>query len=365
MPDDKLTPGEARGKPPRGNAPLIGEDEACLVMFASPCTPPEDGLEEMLTQVRSHNQLVSEIALTLILDEDGSPAGEVVNYTQSGVVMAFRINAAEKALLCSALVLRRLPHQTEPRGDRSPASRIGISAGRLTRDRYVADGPCQCSGIAIEIAMRLVHDVAKPGDILLDLYAQRAIYPQLATVKEVINDVQLYPLEGGLLKIDGVKQPIPVFELVWNEAPHIGMLGQLAHELFTLKSLTLELRVKLAEARPKLSRPDVDDGTIRRFSYLLLELDPKLPKQEYEKLENQWKESAEAHKLPSLGSSKAAILPAYTHLAKTWTDQRGGLRIGGRVAGILCMEAWDLFCTAMERFSDEITCCLREIESTL
>lgn len=338
-------------------------------MFASPVRRPGDHLDVTLSRLKAHNKLVTEVVVAEATGDDGTMAAEIVNYAQHGVLIAFELKDADKAIVASAVVMQRLLECAEAPGNDRLESRIGMSVGTIAKHRYAEGAPNDRSGKPIEIAARLVADVAEPGDIVLDEDAQQEIDLRLTALKARIPSAVLHPIDGEPLKIDGMGEQIPIFELVWDgqQQQTIRNRRQLARELTSLKSLVLDLRLKLSDERPDLARKNVEERTITAFSRLVQQLGPSRPNNE-SKLEEEWAKAEEAPKRSELAAKKDAMSPAYERLRDTWELQRQHIRKGGepgRKAGAACIEEYDLFCTSVERFYDELTWGLDEIEETL
>lgn len=340
-----------------------------LIMFASPVRRAGSSLGTTLKRLRMHNRAVTSVVLdSQSATGNGKPPARIIAYLRDGLLVAFDIEDADKALLAGALVMRSLRGAELVDGD-GVESRIGLSVGEIAVGNYHADAPEDRSGMPIEIAAQLVSDIAKPGQIVLDSSTQRQIDVDLVALREVMPKAVLHPLEGEALTIDGMTDQIPIFELIWDgEQRDIHNRRQLARELAKIRSATFELRFKLKDERQDLSRRDLDEDRVLNFDRLVQELDPAKPKDSSERFEEEWDGAGEAQKIEELVEKKREILGAYEELKKVWLAKRAEVRGGGvqgKRAGAACNDAYANFCGALERFFDQLSWHLDEIEKTL
>jgi hypothetical protein len=360
MAQDEVGPGDLAEVPER-NA-----DPRRLVMFAAPARRPDDGIDLTMTRLQQHNALVTQIVLDELRGHDGSTAGTILKYLEDGVLVAFELPDAGEALRASVLVMQRLQQV-----DGGLASRIGLSAGEILSPCYDPRRrvPADRIGKPIEIAARLVSDVAEEGQIVLDDEAQAIAFPHLNALKPEVEKPCLHPMDGAKLTIEGIKGPIAVYELSLTDLRRTPQnRRQLARELSRLKLRTVELRFKL-----RTDRADISDGKLREsdldvFEQLVELLDPDRPKNESQKLESAWRDAHEAQKVKELISRKETLLEACRNLRETWEREELCVRavdVSGRRARASCMNAYAGVTTAVKNFSAQLTWAIEDIEEML
>jgi len=330
-----------------------------LMLFASPVRRPTDQIATTLARLKVHNKLV-----TKAVREGAPPVGEVVRYSQDGVLVAFDPTAAADALYCAIVVMQRLREDDEL-ADKL-VTRIGLASGAILTENYGSE-PYDWLGTPIEVAARLVLDVAKPGQIVL---AKRTVEPaDLEALAQRMANVSLSPVNGEPLRVDGMHDAIPVFELLWNgQELKVQNRRQLVRELALIQAASSRVRTSVKNSRYDLARKTVDDATFEAFKSWVEAFDPRAPGINFVDLDVQWGQAREAPRLDELVSLKEPMTTAYAALLETMDEQRGAVvegGDGGEQAGVDCMDAFSDFTSAIENFCDRVASLRDEFERTL
>lgn len=345
-----------------------------MIVFVSPVRRPNDQLEMTLSRRQSHNDLVTKVVLRQEVDgDDRQTAGQRITYLQNGVLIAFDGDDVEKTLLVCVRVMNELKNQAAENqaagviGDRLE-SRIGLAAGDITAEHHDPMAPIDRSGPPIEIAVRLVLDIAKPGQIVLAEGTVDAGEVQRLG-REASLDLGLHPVPGAKLKIDGVKDEISIVELTWNGKPQdVQNWRQLARELTRLQLSALQLQFKIKDGSRPLSET-VERHTIDKFRDKVAEYDPEYPGLEAEGLEEQWRCSGEAGKLSELVAMKSEMDDAAKAMYKTWKEQEPVLFSAGgtaaEAAARKCVERYEQYEWAIRRFSITVKRVFDQIQEML
>lgn len=325
-------------------------------MFASPVRRPRDVLEMTLQRLREHNRLVTDVVL-----RDGAVSGQDITYLQSGVIVSFAACSADNALLVAVRALRNLKQAAAVAiGDRVE-SRIGLAIGDVIAESYHADAPRDLSGKPIEIAARLVSDIAKPGQIVLPAgTVSNERVERLATENEMT--LALFPVPAAKLRIGGVESDIDVVEVTWDGASReVENWRQLARELTELKLASLTLQFELKKDGQDLA------GGVKptTFATMIDKLDPQFPQWEAQRLEELWNASGEARKSTDLLESMDQIDEARQRLVDLWRRSKRAIDDGGtpgRTAGKECVEEYERVGDALRRFSLKLSRALDQIQ---
>lgn len=345
--------------------------EERVVMFASPVNQLCESLETIAHRLRSHNELVTRVVLAHRSD-CGGDLNETFDYTRDGTLVTVPISCADDIAIISAHIMEALAGLSAAAGNGSGVlqSRIGLSAGVLEPIRYHSELPRHRYGESIEIAARLVTDIAAPGDVIVDDAASSKI--DIKAVRERISDFDLLPRTGEMLPIDGIPAELPIFELIWtgtrdaDENRRLHNRRRLAHELLELKMLAFDLRLKLSDDLPHdLGDRNLGNGEVKIISSAISQLDPK---HSTVGLEQQWQRSPEARKNTQLEKRMDAILVRYKSLNVSWFKHRQIIRKNDRKgsdAARACVEQWEVFTETVDNFLEALDACLQDIEGTL
>lgn len=361
-----------------GLGPVMTEEDVAsnapqqLVMLAS-LVRGRDALDTTLSRSKQHNRVVMRVVLNEVRTDDDKPAGKIIGYPQDGVMVAFDRENAEKALHCCALTMQRLAKCRDDSSGKALESRIGLSIGGVGRadvpDDVPDDVPAHYSGEPIEIASRLVSDIARPGQIVLDGAAQREVYRFVEPLQAEVPLLNVVPVQGVELTIDGLADPIPVYQVIWDdERRDIENLRKLRRELRNLKSASQDLLLYLAQVRHSLASGNVTDGEARLFGDLVERINPASPQGISKDFEDEWRLCTEAPKIADLADRKADLQPAYDQLVSTWNASRRTLIVGGvdaTNAGGDCDDAYGRFQTVVNNFFGAVTARLAETDKLL
>jgi class 3 adenylate cyclase len=348
-----------RERPPED----LGED--LLIMFAAPVKRPDDLLRTTLRRLRQHNHLVTWVVTEGLKARcNGSSSGRILKYLEDGPLVAFHTVDADKALLAAAMVMMR---EAAVPVDQDLETRIGLSVGPVCKEHYVQGAPEDLWGEPIEIAARLVSDVAMCGQIVLDDKAREAA--DLKLVRTLAADAGLFPIQGVDLSIRGVEELRPVAELNLDGEKKRKPQNhrRLAHELAKIKLATLDLRIKIKDEKPDLSR-NRRESDIATFAKLVRMLHPEQPRQEASDLKRSWDEAIEAPKQPDLARRHEEILEKCSALQEAWEELSRGIRAPGpegRGVGGDCLTALEPVSNAIESFSYDINDILEQVEREL
>ncbi len=340
-----------------------------IVMFASPVHQLCESLDTIVRRLREHNEIVTHIVIERRSTCNPS-LSETFDYTRDGIIVSVPISHANDLAIISAQVMKRLAAVGAQAGNPTLQSRIGLSAGDIEPIRFDDELPRHRSGEPIEVAARLVTDIAGPGDIIVDDAASSTV--NIDAVRNTIDGFDLHPRTGQPLTIDGIAAELPIFEIVWtgtrpaDENRRLHNRRRLAHELLELKLLAFDLRLKLSDDMPHdLGERALNSGTVKTISSAINQLDPN---QSPVGLEQQWRRSPEANRNAQLQQRMDAVLARYQDLRDSWFPHRQTIRRNdtrGSDAGRECVEQWEVFTETVENFLDGLNICIQDIEGTL
>lgn len=326
-------------------------DHTRLVLYAAALRRPDDLLELVLERMQAYNTIVAEV-----ISEAKSHSARIMKYVGDGVLMSFPPDDVTEALRCVGRIVEQLGLLQELPGGGEIESCMGLSAGKVLDVNYlptaVSNVPPDFVGEPIEIATRLVSDVAKPRQILLDRSAREHVEGRhLTELDPPMPDAELLPVKGQSLMIQGMRKSIPVFELVWQgqEEREIHNRQLLWRELTEIRQATLRLRFAIEDGEPMEDKKAVSD-----LGELLQQLDPRRPLSEIAYLKNSVDRSVEAKKISVLVADMSAIEVSFTELSKAWTDHRKAVRFGNEGAIEAVCDAYDELKFAVRKLDVEV-----------
>lgn len=317
------------------SAPITerGQRIPSLILFACCSRRPVDELQTTLERVSAHNAVVAEVVAEI-------QEGEIFAYSGDGALVAFPVDFGEFALRCAAArIIEKLDTYVDPPGGGVIETRVGVSAGDVQEIRY-RGGPGARQGEPIEIATRLVADVAESHQIVLDERAKRGVTPgDIDSLGRDWLQAKLVPVEGMPLTMQGVVKPIPMFQLIWKDKEERPIQNRwlLAIELTELQRKVIVLHFFIVRSRPML---DDDDG-IENFEGLLEGLNEEAgPVQALLETRDRLRE---ATKLRDTQDGIDTVVQRLKALNELWEDHAAMVRVrgeDGKAAATQCKGAY-------------------------
>jgi class 3 adenylate cyclase len=328
-----------------------------LVMFASPVRRLDDPLDT------THNRVVTQAVADALAAFDGAPPGEISAYAQDGVLAAFDVGHMQLAMSCADDAMRALRNLARD-GGYEIECRIGLSVGEIVSVQYADGAPLDRVGPPVEIATRLVSDIAKPGQIVVDQQAQCEC--KKARLEALLP--KLRPVQGQKLTIAGLSESIPVFELVWDGTEReIRNQRQLLRELTALQQVTFLLRLAVEEERPLFDQLRGENEKLDMIWRKIGQLDPEEePDGLLRKLKDSWAKAPEAQRIPKLDDRQRRIFERYAHVRDSWDHNRPKMRPGSgdrQRATSDFSDAYGQLVFAVTRFLNGVNASLKEIEA--
>jgi hypothetical protein len=354
---------------PGTNTPKVSAIEPTkdvLTLLTVPVHRPEDGLDVVLERLRSHNEMVTMVIVGDLKKEVADSSGIILGYAHGGVLISFGTNDSDQALLAAALVVERM-RQAEGQG--RPEVRIGLSRGPIEKKRWDAGSPLDLWGEPIEIAKRLVSDVAQPGQIVLDSAACKTA--DLELVKKIHPKADIYPVPGVKLTIHGAGHRRAISELtLGGQQRKPQNRRQLADELNHIQSTAMQLRFKLKEAEDlslQFDHPQQREREIGKFAEIVNLLDSEDPNREAKDLVDAWDSAVEAGKNEDLQKAYGELQEAIQSLVDTWQERSEEVRNqeGGNGAAAACKGAIDRVVNKLNVLYRRVTRALSGIDELL
>jgi hypothetical protein len=199
----------------------------------------QQGWKDALRLIREHNVVATDVARNLCSDPDAGDC-EILEYIGDATVIAF--DDANTALRCAWQIRRDLAAWSEDHAAQQLQARISLAHGEIMRVIYRGVQPHDWQGRPIDIAAKLISDVARPGQVVVHETAAKRVAP--ATL-----GVELRPLEGEELPIESEAQNARVFEVLAKDAEYVPLASRrrLIIELTAAERQTHELKLTLEQ----------------------------------------------------------------------------------------------------------------------
>ncbi len=298
--------------------------------------------------IRTHNDIVTNAVHEARTLANASEC-RIVKYVGDGVLAAFAREETHVALDAAKRIMVGLREWSKEKGEDAIHTRVGIAMGDVAVVRYDSEAPADVQGKPIDIAARLISDVARPDQILVDAATKQAV------AEHALNGASLVENPRGPLPIEGEHDPIAVFELVLSsgQGQEIQNRRRLARELASLIQPTTEARVKawgLREAvralfnEPKPEMADSVDAELERLGGEQLGGDDHLGHEDertqdgredgtgespIERLQASWAKTSEAKKYDATRKAYEKLQTELKDFGTEWHARRDSLHWAG------------------------------------
>lgn len=214
-----------------------------------------DGLHELkrtdfdsaLERLREQHQEIA--ALLRARESADGTCGYVAKFLGEGVVASCEPTRVDDVLAVAWQVIYEAERAAEDRTSLALRRKIALTAGKVEMVQYSATDPTDVQGLPVDTALRLVSEVAKPGQILLDPSVRQnatleAVQARVAGVAPDVS-VALKPLDGIAKDLYGLPGDVSVCQLVWRDEHPITNQRVLSEETLALQAAALRVMTRI------------------------------------------------------------------------------------------------------------------------